>query len=333
MEKVTSPLLSVIVPVYNVEEYLPCCIDSILSQTFTNFEVLLVDDGSPDKCGEICDKYAERDNRIVVFHQKNCGVSGARNTGLINARGVYITFVDPDDALGENITYEKNIQILQSNPDIDILQYPTYHKYGTAEAYIKQISSEYIIGKENLFVNWYSSPGKITHGLWNKIFKRTIIENIRFPIGKVYEDAYVVSDLISLTNCVYLSTEGLYLYYVRNESITHKDFPINKQIDYLDFHIKLYLYSLKLKKIKKEKILLFLKIYSVYESIGLSNNVWLDAQYLVIKNNIPSYALLFSSILKLKAIYILKILVMKIIGLHNYHLIYRLLYKKNHNIR
>ena len=94
------PEISIIVPVYKVEEYLPQCIDSILAQTFTNFELLLVDDGSPDRCGEICEEYAGKDTRIRVFHQANAGLSYARNTGLMNARGRYVTFIDSDDYVG-----------------------------------------------------------------------------------------------------------------------------------------------------------------------------------------------------------------------------------------
>ena len=92
-----TPKISVIVPVYNVEQYLPRCIDSILDQTFTDFELLLIDDGSKDKSGEICDNYAKKDSRIRVFHKENGGVSSARNLGLYNAKGKYIAFIDADD--------------------------------------------------------------------------------------------------------------------------------------------------------------------------------------------------------------------------------------------
>ena len=91
------PELSIIVPVYKVEPYLPKCIDSILAQTFSDFELILIDDGSPDRCGEICDEYAARDDRVVVIHRENRGVSAARNAGLDAARGEYIGFVDSDD--------------------------------------------------------------------------------------------------------------------------------------------------------------------------------------------------------------------------------------------
>lgn len=97
-----TPEISIIVPVYKVEKYLPCCIESVLAQSFTDYELLLIDDGSPDHCGEICDEYARKDERIRVFHQQNSGVSAARNKGLDEARGSYVTFVDSDDWIGED---------------------------------------------------------------------------------------------------------------------------------------------------------------------------------------------------------------------------------------
>ena len=100
MSIVKIPCISVIVPVYNVENYLPRCVDSILSQSFTDFELILVDDGSPDNSGKICDEYAEKDNRVRVFHKPNGGVSSARNLGLDNALGEFVTFIDSDDYVG-----------------------------------------------------------------------------------------------------------------------------------------------------------------------------------------------------------------------------------------
>ena len=110
------PEISVIVPVYKVEEYLPQCIDSILAQTFTNFELLLVDDGSPDRCGEICEEYAGKDTRIRVFHQQNSGVSAARNIGLQHAKGTYIVFVDSDDWVSTDYL----LHLYKSLPDTGI---------------------------------------------------------------------------------------------------------------------------------------------------------------------------------------------------------------------
>ena len=136
-----TPTLSIIVPVYKVEAYLPTCIDSILSQTFRDFELILVDDGSPDRSGAICDEYASRDSRIHAVHQANAGVSAARNTGLDTMRGQFVTFVDSDDELGTPTTLEENLRILMDDPAIDVVQFP--HEYRRIGAHEKPIPANY----------------------------------------------------------------------------------------------------------------------------------------------------------------------------------------------
>ena len=116
------PKLSVIVPVYNVKKYLIECLNSILSQTFTDFELILVNDGSTDNCGEICDKYASQDSRVVVIHKENGGLSSARNSGLEYASGKYITFIDSDDYYTNEHIYEQCITKLEQNNEIDFIQ-------------------------------------------------------------------------------------------------------------------------------------------------------------------------------------------------------------------
>lgn len=128
MEKI-KPILSVIVPVYNVEPYLSRCVDSILSQTFTNLELILVDDGSTDRSGAICDEGVIKDPRVKVFHELNAGVNTARNKGLNIAQGDYIAFVDGDDFIKPN-TFSEAIELLEQNDEIDILQYPEIYVHG-----------------------------------------------------------------------------------------------------------------------------------------------------------------------------------------------------------
>lgn len=123
-EKGERPILSIIVPVYKVEQYIGACIESILKQTLTDWELILVDDGSPDRSGAICDEYAARDCRIQVLHKENEGVSAARNAALDIASGKYVTFVDSDDEIGSSTTYEENVAILEENSEVDIVQYP-----------------------------------------------------------------------------------------------------------------------------------------------------------------------------------------------------------------
>ena len=123
MEMEKQPLISVIVPVYNVENYLPRCLDSIINQTYTNLEILLVDDGATDNSGKLCDEYAQKDNRIRVFHKENGGVSSARNMGLDNATGEYIAFVDSDDYI-DKCMYEIMLNSsVQNNADIVVCGY------------------------------------------------------------------------------------------------------------------------------------------------------------------------------------------------------------------
>ena len=121
VEKMDNPKISVIVPVYNVERYLRRCIDSILAQTFTDFELLLIDDGSKDSSGEICDEYAAKDSRIIVFHKENGGVSSARNVGLDNVRGEWVAFVDADDKISDGYFH-----ICEEHENADVVVKPFY---------------------------------------------------------------------------------------------------------------------------------------------------------------------------------------------------------------
>ena len=132
-------MLSVIIPVYNVEKYLRKCVDSILLQDFANMEVILVDDGSPDNSGAICDEYAEKDARVKVIHKENGGVSSARNTGLDVAQGKYIAFVDSDDYLLPN-SFQPNVEYMENHPDIDLLQFPI--SYDERVEYVKRYKQQ-----------------------------------------------------------------------------------------------------------------------------------------------------------------------------------------------
>ena len=175
--------ISIIVPVYKVESYLSRCIDSILAQTYQNFELILVDDGSPDYCGEICDNYAEKDDRIKVIHQPNRGVSAARNASLDLATGDYIGFVDSDDYISINM-YSDMIKLLEVN-GLDIIICTAFMVKGDkVKGFVgdgrltiydkKEILNKSLIDFENT--------------AWNKVYTRTAIGDIRFPEGRLFED-------------------------------------------------------------------------------------------------------------------------------------------------
>lgn len=208
-------LLTIIVPVYNVELYLSDCIESILSQSFDNFELLLIDDGSTDSSGEICDRYAKSDKRIRVFHTENQGVSAARNRGLDEARGKYISFVDSDDYIKAD-TYSQNIRVLEADLSIDFVQIPISDRV---------YKSKIIEGKNNLFDAWIYSYKILTNYFWDKIFRRYFFEKARFPIGMRYEDRYLFSDILRLSNKIYISDYGKYFYREHPGQVTKQTSP------------------------------------------------------------------------------------------------------------
>ena len=173
------PKISVIVPVYNVEKYLHRCIDSILAQTFTDFELLLIDDGSKDNSGAICDEYAARDSRVQVFHKENGGVSSARNLGLDNAQGEWITFVDSDDWI-EPILIESCVAVIRKKHNIDVIRYGYYEEESLNKQIIRCSSNENdIIFSLNTFFEKcdnYCYWGFV----WNTAFRRDLIRELRF---------------------------------------------------------------------------------------------------------------------------------------------------------
>lgn len=171
------PLVSVIVPIYKVEKYLPTCIDSIISQTYKNIEILLVDDGSPDNCGRICDEYAVKDNRIHVFHEANKGVSVARNIGLDNANGELISFIDPDDYI-DNDFIEYLVSIMHStSADISYCGYRYLDEEGNILKREKKDSSNNpikIFTSEESLISLFRKKNDFANYIWNGLFKKSI---------------------------------------------------------------------------------------------------------------------------------------------------------------
>lgn len=221
--------LSIIIPVYRTQNTLKKCLDSVLNQSFTDYEIILVDDESPDHCPQICDEYAQKDKRISVIHKKNGGLSDARNAGINLAKGEYITFVDSDDAIAED-TLQPLINELTTHPDIDILEYPVQERVGHPnEKLLSFQPKEY----EDALSYWLVERAYNHTYAWNKIYKRNLFANIRFPKGKNFEDALTIPMLIGLvpTDAPSLEKEsiqpkikvtnvGLYLYEWNSQGIT-----------------------------------------------------------------------------------------------------------------
>ena len=226
-------LISVVVPVYNVHSFLDNCVKSILNQTYKNIEIILVDDGSTDDSGLICDSYAKIDNRVKVIHKTNGGLSDARNVGIKNANGMYITFVDSDDYLDENYVKVLYILITENNSDI-------------ACSRMKKTDSlnDKIINK-NEKINIYNSIDAIKEILYqrnidnsapSKLFKKDLFENILFPVGYAFEDLDTMYKLFLQANKIVSTTNNYYLYYQRQGSILHtvKDKTINDLLTIID---------------------------------------------------------------------------------------------------
>lgn len=212
-------LISIVVPVYNAETYLSRCIDSILSQTYKNLEIILIDDGSTDSSQEICRIYRNKDNRVKVIHQKNKGVSAARNRGLFHAAGDYLGFVDADDWIEPDMYRTLYELINVYNSDIAIcghsIIYPTYKKISDCSDRIVELGREEFL--KEVFV------GSLKGFIWNKFFKKNLFKRLMFPEDIHYgEDMYIISEILLKDGIksVY-SSKPLYNYFQNDDSITN----------------------------------------------------------------------------------------------------------------
>lgn len=218
-----APQLSIVVPVYNVEPYLKKCIESILTQSFTDFELILVNDGSTDNSGGICDEYAAKDPRIIVLHKQNGGLSSARNAGLNIVRGDYISFVDSDDYISVDC-YRGNMDILYKDRTIDILEFPIYiERNGEMEKLLipEYQEGKHLYSKRDFFAFWSSGGLGVRGFVWQNIYKKELWSLIRFKDGVAFEDCLVQSALLEKASHVYISGIGKYVYVQREGSILH----------------------------------------------------------------------------------------------------------------
>lgn len=217
-------LVSIIIPIYKVEKYLERCLISILNQSYKNLDVILVDDGSPDNCGVICDEYAKQDNRITVIHKKNGGVSDARNKGIDIAKGQYITFVDPDDFI--HYKYVKTMVDAAEKFGCEVVQCEFEKGESDKFSILDEQSRFEIFDNVNIF---YGRKLKITP--WAKLYIRSIFSSLRFPSGKINEDEFVTYKAIYGASRIVLINTPLYYYYQSPVSIMRGK---NKEIK-LDF--------------------------------------------------------------------------------------------------
>lgn len=212
-----KPLISIIIPIYNVEKYLKRCVDSVLNQTYSNLEIILVDDGSKDSCSDICDLYSKKDSRIKVIHKINGGLSDARNKGIEIARGSYLGFVDSDDFIHPKMYEILYKNMVKTEADMSIC---SFKKVYNGEMDDFRTNNIFSCTRESGYYHLYDQYGLDTIVAWNKLYKKCLFDDIRYPIGKIHEDEFIIHHLIGLCNkIVYTDAELLY-YFQREGSIT-----------------------------------------------------------------------------------------------------------------
>ena len=211
-----QPEISIIVPVYRVERFLPECIDSILAQTFRDFELILVDDGSPDSCPALCDAAVEKDSRVRVIHQKNKGRSGARNAGLDAARGNWIGFVDADDAVVPTFYEKMHRAAVQSGAEMAVCDILGIDEKGKKCPFQYDLLKNEVIDREEAIRRMKLTP--YVH-VTTKLYRKEVFEGLRFPAGKNYEDAYLAPEIFERVTKVAGVRERLYHYRINSEGI------------------------------------------------------------------------------------------------------------------
>lgn len=224
-----EPLISVIVPVYKVEQYLKRCVDSILAQTYQNTEIILVDDGSPDRCPALCDQYAEQYAKVRVIHQQNKGLSGARNTGIDAAKGEYLAFADSDDVLSPHFLESLYRAIREANAEISQCRWEYMHGDSLKEEYRPDAARDVLSGREMLS-RLYIQTGAYYVVAWNKLYRRELFETIRYPEGRIHEDEATTYLLFDVCKRAVVVDNALYGYFVGGggTSITRNGFSMKK---------------------------------------------------------------------------------------------------------
>lgn len=214
-------LISVIIPVYNVEKYLKRCMDSVLKQTYSNIEIIIVDDGSKDTSGSLCDEYGKKDSRITVFHKENGGLSSARNFGLERVSGNYVCFIDSDDFIHENYISFMYDKIIKNDADICYCKSTKF----TDDVQIKnEIENEktVVIEKEEAIKQLLLNDGIIKNYIHLALYKKTLFDNIRFPEGSNFEDIATTYKILDASKKIIVNNKTLYYYFINNDGITQK---------------------------------------------------------------------------------------------------------------
>ena len=228
---ISGPLISLIVPVYNVKDYLKTCLQSILEQTYKNLEIILVDDGSDDGSSGICDEYARMDQRIKTIHLPHSGVSAARNAGLAAATGELLGFVDSDDWIDHDMYQYLYALMQEHDADVSACTY-LLEQEGRPSKIINNTGKLYVFSRKEI-IRALVKNDLVKNYLWAKLFKRKLFDRLSFPVGRVYEDVAVLYKVFYSSQKVVLSCVSKYHYMIhKNESITRGGYDPVKEYHY-----------------------------------------------------------------------------------------------------
>ena len=299
-------LVSIIVPVYNVENYIDDCVKSLVSQTYKNIEIILIDDGSTDKSGGICDEYALDYDRVKVFHKENGGLSDARNYGLTKIEGEYVCFVDSDDYVEPNFVYELMSAVEKYSVDIACVRWKATK--ATEQLKIPCTGETKLLDSQTVLKEMVSPIDYgITVSVWDRIYKRDIIAGLSFPKGKCYEDILFSTNAIIRANKIAYIDKELYVYRVRVGSITR---PTEGLLDKRIITDKLF-HEMKQIELVKDKG--FLDVYQYYRLLYYYEilSVYVSNPYEEYKSQLKNYIdvieMSVTSMIKVKMNYKLKI--------------------------
>lgn len=235
MNQMKNDLISIIVPVYNVEKYIKKCLNSLIKQTYKNIEIIIVNDGSSDNSLSICQKFAEEDKRIKIITQENKGLSGARNTGLSLAKGKYISFIDSDDYVSNNYIEKMYLAIKSSNADICCCDF--WYVSEDDNKWTFKNKKNKIFTKEEALIDIFTGTQNTEIMVWNKLYKTNLFfdNDIKFDLGKTNEDNFIMYKLYDKASKIVLIKDKLYYYLQRNDSImgtfNSKRFDILEALD------------------------------------------------------------------------------------------------------
>lgn len=269
-QELTMELISVIVPAYNVKSYLERCVNSIINQTYENLEIILVDDGSTDGTGTICDKMAQEDPRIIVIHKENGGLSDAKNAGLEVCKGDFISFIDSDDYIEPDM-YKCMMEEMKDE-SVSLVTVGFIVTEADGSNHMMGAQQRMKLTKEDAFINLFEKAEMFPSSV-NKLYRRFLFENLRFRKGMINEDTEIIPKILNICDAVTLLDKALYHYVLRNGSITQSDFAIR---DYEG--IAVYATAVEVCKSNYPKLLPYAnyyelnRIYETYVRLAKSKN-------------------------------------------------------------